>query len=111
MACAYAVGLKNAFGYDDSLDVVGVHLVGGLVGTLLIGLLAAARSRASRSAGAVGGLVGAIGAIGGFILPLTFALVQDLTGKPQTVFLVLLATLFVVLAGVVAVLGTMWVIQ
>ena len=40
VACAYAVGLKNAFGYDDSLDVVGVHLVGGLVGTLLIGLLA-----------------------------------------------------------------------
>jgi len=44
--------------------------------------------------GAVGGLVGAIGAIGGFILPLTFALVQDLTGKPQTVFLVLLALVF-----------------
>ncbi|QIK73259.1 ammonium transporter [Propioniciclava coleopterorum] len=40
VACAFAVGLKNAFGYDDSLDVVGVHLVGGLVGTLLIGLLA-----------------------------------------------------------------------
>ena len=40
VACAFAVGLKNRFGYDDSLDVVGVHLVGGLVGTLLIGLLA-----------------------------------------------------------------------
>ena len=40
VACAYAVGIKNAMGYDDSLDVVGVHLVGGLVGTLLIGLLA-----------------------------------------------------------------------
>ena len=40
VACAYAVGLKNLFGYDDSLDVVGVHLVGGMVGTLLIGLLA-----------------------------------------------------------------------
>jgi len=38
--CALAVGLKYKFGYDDSLDVVGVHLVGGLVGTLLIGLLA-----------------------------------------------------------------------
>jgi Amt family ammonium transporter len=33
-----AVGLKYRFGYDDSLDVVGVHLVGGLVGTILIGL-------------------------------------------------------------------------
>ena len=33
-------GLKYKLGYDDSLDVVGVHLVGGLVGTLLIGFLA-----------------------------------------------------------------------
>lgn len=38
--CALAVGLKFKLGFDDSLDVVGVHLVGGLVGTLLIGLLA-----------------------------------------------------------------------
>jgi Amt family ammonium transporter len=38
--CALAVGLKFKFGYDDSLDVVGVHMVGGLAGTLLIGLLA-----------------------------------------------------------------------
>ena len=36
--CALAVGLKYKFGYDDSLDVVGVHLVGGLWGTLAIGL-------------------------------------------------------------------------
>jgi ammonium transporter, Amt family len=39
--CALAVGLKYKLGYDDSLDVVGVHLVGGLVGTLLVGLVAA----------------------------------------------------------------------
>lgn len=38
--CALAVGLKYRLGYDDSLDVVGVHLIGGLVGTLLIGFLA-----------------------------------------------------------------------
>ncbi|MVU82095.1 ammonium transporter [Nocardia sp. ET3-3] len=38
--CALAVSLKFTFGYDDSLDVVGVHLVGGLVGTLLIGVFA-----------------------------------------------------------------------
>lgn len=37
--CAWAVGLKFKLGLDDSLDVVGVHLVGGLVGTLLIGFL------------------------------------------------------------------------
>ena len=39
--CALAVGLKFKFGFDDSLDVVGVHLVGGLVGTLMVGLVAA----------------------------------------------------------------------
>ena len=38
--CAFAVGLKYKLGFDDSLDVVGVHLVGGLVGTVLIGFLA-----------------------------------------------------------------------
>jgi Amt family ammonium transporter len=38
--CALAVGLKYKLRYDDSLDVVGVHLVGGLVGTILIGFLA-----------------------------------------------------------------------
>jgi len=38
--CALAVGLKYRLGYDDSLDVVGVHLVGGLVGTIGIGFLA-----------------------------------------------------------------------
>jgi Amt family ammonium transporter len=40
--CALAVGLKYKLGYDDSLDVVGVHLVGGLWGTLAIGFLATA---------------------------------------------------------------------
>ena len=40
--CALAVGLKYRFGYDDSLDVVGVHLVGGLVGTIIIGFVATA---------------------------------------------------------------------
>ena len=37
--CAMAVSLKYRFGFDDSLDVVGVHLVGGVTGTLLIGIL------------------------------------------------------------------------
>lgn len=38
--CALAVGLKFRLGYDDSLDVVGVHLVGGVVGSLLVGFFA-----------------------------------------------------------------------
>ena len=40
VVCALAVGLKYKFGFDDSLDVVGVHLVGGLWGTLAVGFLA-----------------------------------------------------------------------
>jgi len=40
VVCALAVGMKYRFGFDDSLDVVGVHLVGGIVGVLGIGLLA-----------------------------------------------------------------------
>ena len=42
VVCSYAVGWKFKAGYDDSLDVVGVHFVGGVVGTFLIGLVAAA---------------------------------------------------------------------
>ena len=38
--CAVAIGIKNLLGFDDALDVVGVHLVGGLWGTLSIGFLA-----------------------------------------------------------------------
>jgi len=44
--CAMAVGLKFRFGFDDSLDVVGVHLVGGLWGTLAVGLFASAATTA-----------------------------------------------------------------
>lgn len=40
VCCALAVGLKYRFGYDDALDVVGVHLVGGLVGTVGVGFFA-----------------------------------------------------------------------
>jgi Amt family ammonium transporter len=38
--CSVAVGMKMRFGFDDSLDVVGVHAVGGATGALLIGFLA-----------------------------------------------------------------------
>ncbi len=42
IVCSFAVGAKFRFNYDDSLDVVGVHFVGGIVGVLLIGLFATA---------------------------------------------------------------------
>src|SRR5436190_3029068 len=38
--CFLAIQLKFRFGYDDSLDVVGVHLVGGIIGSLLLGFFA-----------------------------------------------------------------------
>lgn len=38
--CALAIDLKYKFGFDDSLDVVGIHLVGGLIGTLFLGFFA-----------------------------------------------------------------------
>ena len=38
--CALAVSLKYKLGYDDSLDVVGVHFVGGWIGSLWLGLFA-----------------------------------------------------------------------
>ena len=40
VVCFFAVSLKFRFGYDDALDVIGVHLIGGLLGTLAVGLLA-----------------------------------------------------------------------
>jgi Amt family ammonium transporter len=55
VACAYAVGLKYKFGYDDSLDVVGVHFVGGMAGTLLIGFFADPASPAGKAGLLYGG--------------------------------------------------------
>jgi len=59
--CAWAVGWKFRLGYDDSLDVVGVHLVGGIIGTVLIGLFSTADG-----AGGVDGLFygGGLGSLG-----------------------------------------------
>ena len=110
--CALAVGLKNRFGYDDALDVVGVHLVGGLAGTLLVGLLATDKSTDFYTGGAhirglfygggfaqLGKQAVAAGAVlaYSFVLTLVIALIvkavmglrvtdeQELTGIDQTV--------------------------
>jgi Amt family ammonium transporter len=40
VVCALAIELKFKFGFDDSLDVVGIHLIGGIIGTLFIGFFA-----------------------------------------------------------------------
>lgn len=46
-ACAIAVSLKYKIGYDDSLDVVGLHLVAGLIGSIFIGLFATSAAPAA----------------------------------------------------------------
>ncbi len=40
VVCCLALGIKKKFGFDDSLDVIAVHLVGGLVGSIVLGLWA-----------------------------------------------------------------------
>lgn len=58
--CHAAVELKNRLGYDDALDVVGVHLVGGIAGALLTGVFADPRINSAipaLSLGASGGLI------------------------------------------------------
>ena len=40
VVCALAIDVKFKLGFDDSLDVVGIHLVGGLIGTLFLGIFA-----------------------------------------------------------------------
>jgi ammonium transporter, Amt family len=54
--CCYAVNLKNKLGYDDSLDVVGVHLVGGVLGTVLVGFFATKEMVGGYTNGAKAGL-------------------------------------------------------
>ncbi|MBU0674049.1 MAG: ammonium transporter [Proteobacteria bacterium] len=53
--CYMAVSLKNKFGFDDSLDVVGIHGLGGLIGTICLGIFA---SKAINPAGVDGLLAG-----------------------------------------------------
>jgi Amt family ammonium transporter len=59
--CSYAVSWKFRWGVDDSLDVVGVHLMGGVVGTLLIGLLATATMTGGPKGLFYGGGLGQLG--------------------------------------------------
>ncbi|MBA4370387.1 MAG: ammonia channel protein [Coriobacteriaceae bacterium] len=53
--CYFGIQIKNRFGYDDALDVVGIHLVGGTTGAILTGVFA---STAINSAGRDGLLAG-----------------------------------------------------
>ena len=59
--CFYGVQIKNKFGYDDSLDVVGVHGVGGAFGALATGIFA---SKLINSSGADGLIFGNASLVG-----------------------------------------------
>jgi Amt family ammonium transporter len=62
IVCYLAISLKFRFGYDDSLDVIAVHLVGGLLGSILLGLFAdAAVNPAGRDGVFLGGGWGLFG--------------------------------------------------
>jgi Amt family ammonium transporter len=54
LLCYLAVGLKSRLRYDDALDVVGVHMVGGFIGVILTGVFA---SLVVNAAGAAGGIL------------------------------------------------------
>jgi Amt family ammonium transporter len=82
VVCCYAIGLKYKAGFDDSLDVVGIHLVGGALGALSLGFLAAYPFLDSQSEGLFygGGLkqlglqiIGPI-AVGGYSFIMAFIL-------------------------------------
>jgi Amt family ammonium transporter len=76
LICYGAVNLKNIFRYDDSLDVVGVHMVGGAIGVILTGVFA---SLAVNAAGEAGGLTQlgrqAVLAVVGIVYPLIMTLI------------------------------------
>ncbi len=63
--CAYAISVKNKLGYDDSLDVVGVHLAGGWVGTLCVGFFSTSGTNSLANDGI---LYGGTGKYGGWNL-------------------------------------------
>jgi ammonium transporter, Amt family len=65
--CCYAIGLKNKLGYDDALDVVGVHFVGGWTGTILVGFLSTSGTNSLANNGV---LYGGKGKWGGWSLVL-----------------------------------------
>ncbi len=73
--CALAVGLKWRLGFDDSLDVVGVHLVGGAFGALSLGFLAQGEGLFyGGDISLLGKQALAVGAVGGYSFVLAYAI-------------------------------------
>jgi ammonium transporter, Amt family len=71
LMCFQALRLKDRFGYDDSLDVVGVHMVGGIIGVLLTGAFASLAINASGAAASLS-LVGKQAVLAGVTVVFSF---------------------------------------
>ena len=67
VACYFAIQLKSKYGYDDRLDVVGIHMVGGIVGGVLLGFFADA---------SIGGVDGAFFGDAGLVVSQLIAIVS-----------------------------------
>ncbi len=81
VVCYFAVQLKDRLGYDDSLDVVGIHGVGGIVGGTLLGLLSSLSANESGAAGGFDLLVSQVIAMASVIVfsgVMTFAIAKAL---------------------------------
>ena len=82
--CYLAVSMKGKLGYDDSLDVVGVHFVGGLVGALLTGIFA---TTAVNELGADGLLYGNPGQFGKQLIAVVATTLYSLVGTFVVLFI------------------------
>ncbi|MFH8463531.1 ammonium transporter [Streptomyces sp. NPDC017991] len=83
VVCSYAVAWKFTFNYDDSLDVVGVHLVGGVIGTLFIGVFATGTMTGGAEGLLYGGGFGQLGrqlvaivAVGAYAFAVTYGVAK-----------------------------------
>lgn len=81
VVCSYAVSWKFTLNYDDSLDVVGVHLVGGVIGTVLIGVFATGTMTGGAEGLLYGGGLGQLGkqlvavvAVGAYAFTVTYGI-------------------------------------
>jgi len=79
--CYLAVAMKARLGYDDSLDVVGIHGLGGIIGTLAVGVFASRAVNPGGADGLVSGSLTLLGlqalgvlAVGGYVFGLSWVM-------------------------------------
>ncbi|MFZ5425826.1 MAG: ammonium transporter [Thermodesulfobacteriota bacterium] len=87
LCCYFAVVLKSRLRFDDSLDVVGIHGLGGLIGTIMAGLLATKTVNPNGADGLFYGNPGQLGVqlvgiavVGAYALVVSFVLLKAVNG-------------------------------